>query len=168
MHFHCEWSSDTFWTQRKTRHTIQKCRTPVSPTTNIQKHITKSDKWFVPHLAASQPESVCTAAHWACLEGPGVLWSDIYGRLRVMQKMSDQTRDFEDVIVPAAATHPVPHVDSSLTIFCGLHSYSNLLHIITTYANATGQLPMQTNTTIFGRPYYRSSLWYSVSSVCRL
>jgi len=34
-------------------------------------------------------------------------------------------------------------------------------------ANVVGPIDRQLRT-VFGRPYYRSSLWYSISSVCRL
>lgn len=68
---------------------------------------------------AIQPESLYTGAHLAWSAGRDVLWSDIYDRLDVMPKMSGQTRDFEDMIAAAAATHPVPntslYVISSLT-----------------------------------------------------
>jgi len=110
MHFHYERSSGIFWRQHKTRGTIQKCQTPISPATNTHKHNIISNKWLVPHSVVIQPESVHIAVHWACSEGHDVLWSDIYDRLHVMQKISHRTLDFEDVIAPVAATYAVPNI----------------------------------------------------------
>jgi len=47
MQYHCEWSSDIFWTQHKSRRTTARCPTPVSPAAHTHTTLQLTSSWYL-------------------------------------------------------------------------------------------------------------------------